>query len=133
MIVADTNLIAYLLVPGAFTAQAEAVYEKDPRWAAPFLWRSEMRNVLWMYVRKGQLSLPEAMQTMQDAEALLVGREYQVESGPVLALATSAARSPYDCEFVNLAQDLAVPLVTSDQKVIASFPRIATSMAAFAS
>jgi hypothetical protein len=32
MIVVDTNLLVYLYVPTARTAQAEAVFQKDPLW-----------------------------------------------------------------------------------------------------
>jgi len=35
MIVADTNLIAYFLIPGKHTADARRVFLKDPDWVAP--------------------------------------------------------------------------------------------------
>jgi predicted nucleic acid-binding protein len=131
VIVADTNLIAYLLVPGQFTADAKAVYVKDPEWVAPLLWRSELRNVLWQYVRNGQVPLSDALTWMQEAEEIVIQQEYQMDSDPVLTLSVSSGKSPYDCEFVNLAQDLGVKLVTSDRKVIAAFPQIAVSPGVF--
>ncbi len=57
MIVADTNLIAYLLIPGQKTALAQAVFQQDPAWIAPFLWRSEFRNIPALYMRQSQLAL----------------------------------------------------------------------------
>ncbi|HEY0038523.1 MAG TPA: type II toxin-antitoxin system VapC family toxin, partial [Longimicrobium sp.] len=131
MIVADSNLIAYLLIRGDRTAEAEAVLLRDPVWTAPLLWRSEFRNVLALYVRQKHLSLRDAVQYMQEAETLLDGNEYQVESAPVLRLAEQTGRSAYDCEFVHLAQDLGVVLVTSDKRVLQSFPSVAVSIADF--
>jgi predicted nucleic acid-binding protein len=133
VIVADTNLIAYLLVPGPFTRDAELVFGKDPEWCAPVLWRSEFRNVLWTYARRGELTLAEVMRTMSDAETLLRGREYEVESSGVLALATSSGVSPYDCEFVAVAQETGRTLVTADRRILAAFPQVAMSLPAFAS
>ena len=49
MIVADTNVISYLLLPTGFSEQASQLYRIDPDWAAPELWRSEFRNVLALY------------------------------------------------------------------------------------
>jgi predicted nucleic acid-binding protein len=132
MIIADTNLIAYSLIPGPFTARAEAVFEKDPLWAAPLLWRSEFRNVLWLYVRSGEKQLADALQAMSAAEALVRGREFTVESSPVLALAASSNCSPYDCEFVHLALTEGCQLVTADTKLLATFPGTAVSLEEFA-
>jgi predicted nucleic acid-binding protein len=131
MIVADTNLIAYFLVPSPFTAQATDVFVKDPEWAAPLLWRSEFRNVLWGYVRSAQMTLADALVAMRYAETLLESREFEVDSGSVLSLAASSNCSPYDCEFVHVAQTEGRPLVTADKRVLAAFPGTAVSLEDF--
>lgn len=133
MIVVDTNLIVYLLVESEWTQQAREAFIRDPEWNAPLLWRSEFRNVLALYVRHGLLSLSEGLQTMQDAETLMQGKEYEVSSPQVLSLAASSRCSAYDCEFVALAQHLVVPLVTSDGQVLSAFPSTAVSMDNFSS
>ena len=133
MIVVDTNVIAYLLLPGTHTAKAQAAFLKDPDWAAPILWRSEFRNVLAMYLRNGGMSVELAMQAMEDAETLLQGSEYHVPSARVLQLTADSTCSAYDCEFVALAGDLGVPLLTSDARIRRAFPRIAVGLADFAS
>ena len=131
MIIVDTNVIAYLIVPGETTETAEAVRERDPLWAAPWLWRSEMRNLLTLYVRRGILTLTEVQDHMASAEELLSGREYGVSSDEVLGLAAASGCTAYDCEFVCLAEWMGVPLVTSDKKVLAAFPDLAISLQSF--
>jgi len=44
MIVVNTNVIAYLLLPGEWTQSAEALLEHESIWVAPPLWRSEAAN-----------------------------------------------------------------------------------------
>jgi predicted nucleic acid-binding protein len=131
LIVADTNVIAYLLLEGPFTPEARAVYEKDPEWVAPLFWRSEFRNVLIVLLRRGLLSLDDALSTMDRAERLMKGEGYQIDSARVLRLAADSGCSAYDCEFVALAQDLGVPLVTSDRGLIEKFKPLVVSMSAF--
>jgi len=131
LIVADTNLIAYLLVTGPYTDEAEAVYEKDPEWVAPLFWRSEFRNVLVLSVRRGLLSLQNAFDVMERAERMMKGREHQTASAGILRLASDSGCSAYDCEFVALALELNVPLVTSDNALIRKFKPTAVSMRAF--
>jgi predicted nucleic acid-binding protein len=132
VIVADSNLIAYLLIQGEHTESAEAVLAKDAVWTAPVLWRSELRNILALYLRQGHLDLSAALQYMNEAGALLSGREYQVPSAPVLELARDSGCSAYDCEFVHLARELGVPMVTADKKVLRAFPGTAVSPQSYA-
>jgi predicted nucleic acid-binding protein len=132
VIVVDTNVVAYLLLEAERTEQAERTLTRDPEWAAPLLWRSELRNVLATQVRAGRLPLAEARRLQAEAERLLAGGEYAVASGDVLELAAASGCSAYDCEFVALARDLAVPLVTVDRDLLAAFPDRAVPLERFA-
>ncbi len=131
MIVVDTNVIGYLYLASDHSTQAEQAFSRDPLWTAPLLWRSELRNVLALYVRKRRLSLADAQQVMEEASRLMRGREYETVSHQILALASTSACSAYDCEFVALAKDLDIPLVTVDRQVLSEFPDVAVSLAEF--
>lgn len=125
MIVADANLIAYLVLPGERTEQAEAVLLRDPMWVVPVLWASELRSVVSHYVRGGNLTLAQGSAAMERAAELVAGREGPVDSRDVLELAHRSGCSSYDCEYVALAISLDVPLITSDKAVLRAFPRVA--------
>ena len=127
MIVVDTNLLVYLYVQGQQTARAEGVFRRDSIWAAPLLWRSEFRNSLVSLIRQRALELGEALRVTAEAERLMAEREYGIPTGPVLELALRSGCSAYDCEFVALARDLGVRLVTTDRQVLRAFPRTAVS------
>jgi len=128
MIVVDTNVLAYLYLPTEFTPLAERLLEHEPDRVAPLLWRSELRNVLTLYLRRRLLNFDQAYAIQTEAETLLADREYTVDSFEVLRLVEDSECSAYDCEFVALARRLAVPLVTADQKVLKNFPGVATSL-----
>jgi predicted nucleic acid-binding protein len=128
MIVVDTNVIAYLWLPGKRTEAAERLLKKDPEWNAPLLWRSEFRNVLAGCLRHGNVKLETALQIAEGAESQMRGREFSVPSAQVLARVEEADCSAYDCEFVVLAEELGVNLVTSDKKLLKSFPGVARSL-----
>ena len=130
MIVVDTNILAYLYLPGEFTAAAECLLEREPEWAAPPLWRSEFRNILAGYTRRGMLSFEQACSLQSEAEALMDGFEFEVTSREVLELVRHSECSAYDCEFVALAVRLDSKLVTMDGKVLKAFPKIAVSLLA---
>ena len=49
----------------------------------------------------------------------------------VLDLAAASSCSAYDCEFVALAQDLGVRLVTVDKQVLKEFPTVAIALGEF--
>lgn len=131
MIVADTNLLIYLYVQGQRTEESEAVLRRDALWAVPLLWRSEFRNSLIGLVRAHALQLDDALAMSEEAERWIAGQEYSVLSRQVLMLASRSGCSAYDCEFVALARDLEVPLVTTDRQVLKAFPTIAVSPSTF--
>ncbi len=61
------------------------------------------------------------------AAALVQNHEYPVDSHAVLKLVAKYSVSAYDAEYVVLAEDLQVPLVTFDQKLQAAVPKVAFS------
>lgn len=130
MIVVDSNILAYLYLPGDYTEAAEALLLRQPEWAAPPLWRSEFRNILTGYLRRGMLSFEQACCLQAEAEALLDGFEFEVNSREVLQLAQDSDCSAYDCEFVALAKQLGTQLLTMDKKVLKAFPQHAVALVA---
>ncbi len=128
MIVVDTNILAYLLLPSQRTSAADSLFEQDPEWAAPVLWRSEFRNVLAGQVRRGGIALEQACRLQAEAEDLMSGNEYDVDSTQVLTLVRESECSAYDCEYVALAVTLGAKLVTRDEQVLRSFPRVAVRL-----
>jgi len=131
VIVVDTNLIAYLLLGGEKTPRARSIFERDSKWAAPLLWRSEFGSVLAMFIRQRKLTSDKAMEFMNEAETLMQGEEYQVDSRRVIKLIDSSKCSAYDCEFIALAQHLDLPLITSDKQVLKEFPDTAVSIESY--
>lgn len=129
MIVVDTNILAYLYLPGDHTAQAEALLEHGDPWAAPVLWRSEFRNILAGYMRRGTLSFEHTCNLQAEAESLLYGCEYDIKSRQMLELVHRSDCSAYDCEFVALAMELGTKLVTMDKKLLKAFPKYAFGLA----
>ena len=131
MIVADTNMIVFFFLHTDKQQLAKAVNARDPDWVAPPLWRSEFRNVLTNYLRRELLTLEEVLLIAEETEAAMADREVPVASSRVLELADQSACSSYDCEFVALAVDLDVPLVTADQRLHKAFPETAVSLREF--
>ncbi len=127
MIISDTNTIAYLYLPSDFGEDCEKVLAKDSHWAAPVLWRSELRNILTVYMRKELIKLSDALEIQRQAELLLNGNEFEVDSLSVLKLADESGCSAYDCEFIYLAQYINSKLVTADKKILRQFPELAIS------
>lgn len=130
MIVVDTNIVAYLYLPSAFTEPVEALLEHDPDWAAPLLWKSEFRNILAGYMRRKTITFEQAQSIQLEAESLLAGHEHEVDSQHVLELVRDSDCSAYDCEFAALAMRLGVKLVTADARLLRAFPKVATTFPA---
>ncbi len=130
MIVADTNLIVYLFITGDQTSLAQEVLEKDPHWIVPPLWQSEFRNVLAGYIRRG-MKIARANEIMKDAMLTLENRQVTPSSEKIFDLISKSDCTAYDCEFIALAQQLNIVLVTADKQLQMRFPDSAISLEEF--
>ncbi len=122
MIVVDTNILAHFWLPSDHTEICEQLFKWDSDWVAPVLWKSEFRNVVILYMRKKLIDLPEALQISEKAENQMKEREFHVNSIQVYDLADKSNCSSYDCEFISLAEELDIKLITMDKQILRSFP-----------
>ena len=131
VIAVDTNILCYYWLASPLAAQAEALERRDPEWIAPPLWRSEFRRTLASSVRHQVLSLQSAIDLIARAEERMRHREVAVSSQSVLELVANSFCTAYDYEFVAVARQRGVPLVTADRQILREFPRVAISLADF--
>ena len=78
----------------ALNTGGEALLEKDPVWAVPTLWRSELRNILSTYIRQEIIDLETACGIQTEAESLIGSNEYSVGSTSVLTWQNLRAAQP---------------------------------------
>lgn len=133
MIVVDTNLAVYLLLPGNDDQCADEVFTRDSRWVVPELLFSEFRNVLAGHMRRGHMNLKDAVAYATEAETVFERAPFSPASTRILELSLNSGCTAYDCEFVALAEMLNAPLVTADHQVLQAFPALAFSMITYLS
>lgn len=122
MIVVDTNVLAYAVLPGERTAAALGLAERDPDWVAPALWRRELRNVLATLMRVRRLPLSGALAAFAAAEQLVTDATIEPSTEECLRLAARGRISAWDAEFVFVAEALGLPLVSGDKRLPRAFP-----------
>ena len=134
MIVVDNDVISYFWIrmDTERAPLAQDVRARDPDWVAPRVWRSEFRNVLRSYMAGDYMTLAEAVEYARMAEEDLHGSTRSVSTRRVLQLVDETDHSAYDCEYVALAQELGVPLVTGDRDVADLFPETAVLLEDYA-
>jgi predicted nucleic acid-binding protein len=131
VIVVDTQILVYAALRTPESATVDAVQRRDDRWVTSTLWASEFRNVLAGYLRRGAFQVGDALRFFEVAEVLLE-RELSPDTSRVFSLIASSSCTAYDLEFVAVAESLGVPLITNDRRILADFPAMAVTPAAFA-
>lgn len=126
MIAVDTNILAYFWLPSDHSQLCDQLFQWDSEWVAPILWKSEFRNVIALYLRNELIDFSQALQISERAENQMKDREFHVNSIHVYNLVKKSNCSSYDCEFVSLAEELNIDLVTMDRQILNSFPELAT-------
>lgn len=122
MIVADANVVAALYFDGGDTADARQLLAIDGDWLVPELWRHEMLNIAASYAKFTQAGLTRVAAVWEQADAQFGSRSRPVNMTEALRLAAKFGISAYDAQYVLLAQELNVWLVTQDKKLRAAVP-----------
>jgi predicted nucleic acid-binding protein len=128
MIVADTNVVASLLIHSDLSTKAEALRAKDHDWHVPSLFVHEWLNVVTLNVMTAKFERDEGLRVFRRGLAMVKVASSLPDPLRVLNLHLSSGCSSYDCQFVDLAQQLRVALYTSDREVLRSFPDVAAAL-----
>lgn len=131
MIVVDTHIIAYLLIPNdKYTQSAISAFEKDRSWLAPALWQYEFLSVLAFYIRKSLLDIDASKSIYTKACEIIETREV-VDFELLFNCIKTSKLSAYDCQYVTLARENNLPLITEDKNILAEFPEASVSISQF--
>lgn len=128
MVVVDTNILAYLLIAGDHTKEAQALYARDSEWMSEAFLLIEFSNILATYQRTGALSNTQAEELLNEAETRMPG----LVNLPYLAALRASHRftvSAYDARFLATAESLGTKLVTEDNKLRIAAPTLTHSLA----
>ena len=90
----------------------------------------DSRNILAGYLRRKAITFEQANSLQREAESLLEGAEFEVESLTVLELVRDSDCCAYDCEFIALTMKLDTKLITMDKKLLRAFPKRAIALSA---
>lgn len=129
MIVVDCTVIAdfFIGVPD-FQQAARSLYEGDPDWISPILWRYEFGNVLRTEVRGGRLSASLMSRYLRAAEGLVVESAVDLDPVAVGELAIFRDVSFYDASYVWLGQARGLPFHSRDGKLRRKCPDLVLPM-----
>jgi predicted nucleic acid-binding protein len=128
VVVVDTNILAYLLIEGDQTRDAQALWTRDADWKSEAFVLIEFSNILATYQRTGALTRAQAGALLTEAERRVPSLVY-LPHGRALRVAEQFAVSAYDARFLGAAQTLGEKLVTEDLRLRAAAPAITMSLA----
>jgi predicted nucleic acid-binding protein len=129
MIVVDVNIVVYLLTDMPRHGLARQLYQRNSIWVLLPLWRHELLNVLATLTRQEVLERDAAFQVWHRALGLFSHRERQPDMEQALSLSIEQGISSYDAQYVVLARELDILLVSEDKKLQRILPNHVISLA----
>jgi len=130
MIVVDASILSFLLIEGELTEEARALYRIDPEWVTPPILNHEMLAILTeVGSREGDAA---AMIELWRQVRLLVGSRQQIPD-PVRSLrrGVETGISGYDAQYLALAEQLSLPLITEERALLEAAPGRAVSLRSY--
>lgn len=119
MLVVDASVVAKWFFPEEHSAESRRLLSPRRTLLAPDLIWSEVGNIAWKRVRRGEIQADEAAQFIADLIRLpLRTTPTQTLLAPALELAIATDRTVYDCMYLALAMDRKCRFVTSDEPFV---------------
>ena len=129
VIVVDASVVAYLLIEGELTDVARELYRVDSDWVTPPILNHEILSILAAVGTEEQSSHSVEV-IWRDVRALLGTRQQVPDPVNSLRLAVEFGISGFDAQYLSLAQQLNLPLITGDARLIeATRGRMGTQIA----
>ncbi len=129
MLIVDTNVVAYLLIEGDYTAAARSLHRRDDDWRSEAFIMVEFINMLAASIAAKRMDSVLAQRFLAETTSLLHGKLAAVRHDSVLLMALQYRVSAYDALFLALAQQLNRRLITEDAKLRAAAPKLTRSLA----
>jgi predicted nucleic acid-binding protein len=129
MIVVDCTVVADFFIGSPEDQKAaEILFDADPDWIAPILWRYEFGNVLHKGVRGGRISLALMGRYLRAAESLVFESVVEFDAVAVGELAHARDLSFYDASYVWLRQARGLEFFSRDEKLRRKCPDLVSPM-----
>jgi len=126
VIVVDASVVAYLLIEGELTDVVRELYRVDSDWVTPPILNHEILSILAAVGTEEQSSHSVEV-IWRDVRALLGSRQQVPDPVNSLRLAVELGISGFDAQYLSLAQQLHLPLITGDARLIDATRRRAGS------
>jgi predicted nucleic acid-binding protein len=127
MIVVDSSVISFLFLEGELTESVKELHRIDSEWITPPILNHEMLNILAVVGTADQAVAPME-EIWRDIRALLGPRQQVPDPLRSLHLAIELEISGYEAQYVALAQQLNMPLVTEEQRLLEQLPDLCLSI-----
>lgn len=125
MIVVDSQLIAYLLLPGEHTGLAEQLYRSNPHWIAPQNWKLEFLDILRRYEEEAKSGILNTHQVLIHAEKLMEKGTYDVGLDRALSMSRRLKSTITAGFYMALAEDQNTKFYTFRKEFLYASPALA--------
>jgi len=121
MIVVDASVVAFLFIDGEESGIVRKLYQRDPEWVTPPILNHEMLTILAAVgSMEGDSTAVEAI--WREVRGVLGTRQQIPDPVRSLRLAVELGISGYDAQYLALAAQLHLPLLSCERRLLDALP-----------
>jgi predicted nucleic acid-binding protein len=122
VIVADASVVTFLFLEGELSGIVRELYTTDPEWVTPPILNHEMLNIL-AAVGSAEGNVQGMEELWREARGVLGSRQQIPDPQRSLRLAIELGISGYQAQYLALADQLKLPLLTTDALLLDLLPK----------